>query len=204
MSFSPFDDFKASPAELERFAALLASDPDANLQRRFEFFLDQDAEAATQKLGFVPLIEKNGFTCIHVPGAPPKSPGGRAGKDLVFSIGYWYSFGFPELMLLGGRGVGAEQLQPVLQQLGVELERVAADEPDDRPPPADRRAWLTERVQRFAPVAADVIRASGLPIHSLESPEPTFLEVHAYGYGWYFYRHFMDTVDVPLVLARVE
>jgi hypothetical protein len=192
VSFEPFDDFEASPAELARFAALLDEDPEKNLGERFEFFKRQDEHATEESLGFVPLIIENGFTCVGVPGEDED-------KDLAFSVGFFYSFGFPEVMLLADApGLGIEDLQPIL--MGAARSLIEEEEDEDE---LEDEALLQARAERLAEYVFDAIAERGLSTDAVASPDAAFLERYAYGYGWYFYRHFADTTQVPLLLARV-
>ncbi len=145
-----------------------------------------------ESLGFVPLVIENGFTCVVVPGED-------ADQDLAFSVGFFYSFGFPEVMLLADApGLGIEDLQPILMAAA---RRVVEDEEDDEG--LEDEALLEARAERLADYVLDAIAERGLATDAVTSPDAPFLERYAYGYGWYFYRHFADTTQVPLLLARV-
>ena len=64
-AFAPFDDFKATQADLDRFAKLLEEDPKANLIERFEFFCAQNEESAQQSLGFVCPAEEDVYAFVR-------------------------------------------------------------------------------------------------------------------------------------------
>lgn len=194
MAFDPFDDFEATPKDLERFARLLEEDPEANLIQRYDFFKKQDEDGTEQNLGFVPLIIENGFTCIGVPGEGSE-------KDLAFSVGFFYSLGFPEIMLLGeGKNLDVAKLQPIVQATAFRI--LDEDEEDDESLSDEK--LLDARAHRLAEYVFSAVEEAGLETEGVASPDAAFLDEYPYGYGWYFYRHFTDDVSVPLLLARLK
>jgi hypothetical protein len=192
--FGPFKDFKADKVELASWATL---DRAENLARRLAHFTKQNPSAVQRSLGFVPLIAQNRFTCVGVPGE-------RGKRDLVCSVGLFYSFGYPDLMLRGDDDQATvERLQPVIEAVG---RRIAAAEDTgpvdlDRP---DARAILNRRAPRLAAIVQEELRAAGLKTDRVRSPDRAFLDDYAYGYGFYFYCHFLKPMSVPLLMAGVK
>ncbi len=191
-AFEPFEDFDADAPTLERFAQLLREDPVENLTQRFKYFAQQDPMGAMRHLGFLPNILKHGFTAVLMPETA-----------MVCSIGYWYSFRFPELMLVPAMpSATREKMQAALQAIGDELATRPPVDPDLWR--GDPQPFLHARAQELGQLCGRFFPPSGLTAKSLTQAGQAFLEAHPYGYGWYFYRHFADEVSVPLLCAYVS
>jgi hypothetical protein len=175
------DEFVATPAERAELAEVLRRDPRENLTRRHAFFRRQDPPNTRRWFGFVPLIIEHGFTCVAVPGEPGE-------RDLVYSVGFFYTFGHPELMLVAdGDRVRVEHLHAVILAVGALLAADVAAGPD--------------AVSRLA---VEALEAAGLSVTPPAPPDAAFLAAHAYGYGLNFYAHFADSTRVDLLAARVR
>ena len=183
MSFKPFSDFTASSSELEELQQLRDEDRLRNLERRHLFFLRQNPEVAQAKLGFVPLIGGNLATVIGVPGEGEK-------PDLAYTVGWWYFFQTPEVMLIGeGKG---QQMADALSRVTPRLLELSRD--------------LT-LPETYAPITAMVreeLAAAGLEAGEVGTPTADFLKTHPFGYGSYFYAHFLDDHRAPLLSAEVK
>lgn len=192
LAFEPFEDFDADPEAMTRFRQLLRDDARENLHVRFRHFAQQDAAASMRQLGFVPDILKSGFAVVHVP------------EDaMVFSVGYWYTFRYPEIMLLAqAPSASAERMQATLQAIGEKLAAL---------PPVPLNGWQTNpqaflkaRARELGKLFAEELAAQRLRADALENAQESFLDRHPYGQGWYFYRHFADDFRAPLLCARVS
>lgn len=183
LPFDPFTDFSATQKELAAFAGWLKKDRRDNLARRLDFFTEQDPVKTIENLGFVVKIVKHGYTCLAFP---------IDDEILAYSVGYYYSFGFPELMLVAPAGTSPESLSVVVTSLGDGLKSETA--------PDDFRAGAGVLARHASPA----LKKAGLRADRLESPQDATLDTYSYGFGWYFYRHFMDSARVPLLLARLR
>ncbi|HZU95876.1 MAG TPA: DUF4262 domain-containing protein [Planctomycetota bacterium] len=186
--FAPFADFDMTVEELSLLQRERDTDRAGNLERRMDHFVDQRPDLAMRKLGFVPNIMKNGFTCVGVPGEGESS-------DLAFSVGFFYSYGHPELMLVGASVVA---MQKVIEAIGQEIKRGG----EQVVGPRDKKK-LTENATRLVETLQKTLASQKLEAKKIAMPDEAFLEEYAYGYGWYFYRHFLDDANVPLLMARL-
>lgn len=190
-AFEPFEDFDADNETMARFRHLLRENALENLSERFRHFAQQDAAGAMSHLGFVPKIIQSGFTTVLVPD-----------DAMVFSVGYWYSFRHPEIMLLAASpSATTERMQAVLQAVG---ERLAAT------PPVALDGWaknpqtfLKARARELGVIFAEELAVQKLRTQALINAPEDFLDRHPYGHGWYFYRHFADDFRAPLLCAEV-
>ncbi len=187
-AFAPFGDFDATETDLALLMSARDSDREGNLERRMEHFTEQAPALVMRKLGFVPNVMKHGFTCVGI-------PGGGGSSDLAFSIGFFYTYGYPELMLVG-REVPA--MHRVVESIGQAIKKGGAAVVH----PPDRKK-LTENAGRLVELIKETLDAQGLRATGVSRPTPDFLEEYAYSYGWYFYRHFLDDATVPLLMARL-
>ncbi|HBP16954.1 MAG TPA: hypothetical protein DEA08_04045 [Planctomycetes bacterium] len=176
--FAPFDDFTATPGDLQRFAELAAEDPEANLIERFEFFLAQDEGTAQQLFGFVPIILRSGWVAIVTPQA--------GGETLAFSVGLHYRFGHPEILLVGA--IPPREAQAVINAVGAQVCMSSPGHSVESIGP-NPEAGITARYE----------------FERLDS-SAELLDRYPYGYGWYFYRHFTshDPREIPLLLGHAR
>lgn len=191
-AFEPFEDFDADADAMGRFRQLLLSDPAENLSQRFKFFAQQNPALAVQHLGFVPKIIKQGYACAYVP------------EDaMVFSIGFWYTYRYPELMLLpAAPSATPERMELVLSSIA---EKLASG------PPVDASGWqrnpqafLQARAREIGALFSEALSRQQLRAEALVNASEDFLNEHPYGFGWYFYRHFADDFRAPLLCAHVS
>ncbi|MCE7872172.1 hypothetical protein DYH09_17580 [bacterium CPR1] len=140
MSFEPFEDFQADEQTLAEFERLKREDRLENLSRRYLHFTEQNFRATLESLGFVPNIATNGFTNILV-----------QEENLVYTVGLFYSYSFPEIMLLGRSPAATpRRMRNVLQAVGEQLTDEHAVSPEvwqDNPPAFfQQRARLNEHL----------------------------------------------------------
>ncbi len=191
-AFDPFTDFAASKAELATLQKGRDEDRAGNLRRRMDFFVAQSAAKARKNLGFVPNIVQNGFTCVGVP-----AEGGN--RDLAFSIGLFYTFGFPELMLVGDSPeVDVRALNAIVQMTSQMCVKDGT-----RLTSAIDRKTLSANGAQLVGALQFAIESAGFTATWWGQPDEKFLGQYAYGYGWYFYRHFLDDAQVPLLAAKI-
>ncbi len=184
--FDPYDDFSADATSLGRFSLLLREDPLANLSERFQYFASQDHKLTMSKLGFVPEMLENGFT-------------GVPADECLFSIGYWYTHSFPELLLLpqGPRATLA-MMSEALREIGRKLPAGQPVHPALRASPA----FLAPRLEQLSELLTGVLQAHRLEARVGLVDEET-LTRYPYHQGWYFYRHFTGETQIPILCARV-
>lgn len=177
--------------ELLRFIQLRKDDPDMNLAERFQYFVTKNPILAEKRFGFVRKIAKHGFTVI-----------GIRELGLAYTVGLWYSYAFPELMLVAGQsGASMERMNGALQDTGELLwEEAPADEREWRPEP---RKFLEPRAQEIAHLAFSALRKHGLRTDAFHNAEPEFLKSYPFGYGWHFYQQFADENEVPILRAEL-
>lgn len=187
MSFEPFTDFTASPLDMQKFHDL---DRQQNLEQRHAFFVAQDAECAKSNLDFVPAMIKNGFAAVGVTGEP----------NMAYSIGYWYSYFTPELILVGE--VPIEKLQQVLTAIGKALAQAPGNEADFDASPS---AYLPTRVEVIGQHLMPALAQAGLKAETFTPADMKFLDQHPYGAGGYFYAHFLDNPWAsPILCSQVS
>ncbi|MCA8923825.1 MAG: hypothetical protein KDD82_18590 [Planctomycetes bacterium] len=182
MPFEPFDDFSATPDEHEELAALLWQDKRRNLLRRFTYFSDQDPERVVARMGFVPLVVQHGFATLSLSRS--------RGPSAVCTVGWFYSFGVPDVILIDTRWRVELDLGHALERAGKQLAQRGYR---FRGLPPERAA--SKAVRRGLQWAAQ-------PLRSLRPARDEDLELHPYGFGSYFYRHYMDRLDVPLLVGH--
>lgn len=182
MNYRDFADFTLDPAEVLRFTALAGQDRKQNLQVRWQRFLEQDAEKANQGMGFVSQIIGQGFSTISL--------GIAADQNLSYSVGFYYSFGFPELMLLSP-GSDGQAAARVLTHIGASLAAARL--------PLGSDTDVGTRAQSMAGLLMSGLAREGLEAEELEGADGAFLRQYPYAYGWYFYAHMLDRTDVPLL-----
>ncbi|MGE0492152.1 MAG: hypothetical protein AB7S38_23260 [Vulcanimicrobiota bacterium] len=184
MSFEPFSDYQASPEQVREFQTLERQD---NLVRRYAYFQQQNGPLTEQRLGFVPLVIENRFTCVAVPGA----------ENMACSVGFWYNFWSPELMLVGQ--VPMKSMHRTIEVMGAMLE-----DGNQQAYRQDPGGYLQARMKKMASVLGACLRELGLTTQALVPADDDFLDRHPYGYGGYFYAHFLDDPwSVPLVKAEL-
>lgn len=187
MSFEPFTDFIASPLELQPFHDL---DRQQNLEQRYAFLQQKNAECAKSNLDFVPAMIKNGFAAVGVTGEP----------NMACSVGYWYSFFTPELILVGE--VPIDKLQQVLTTIGKALAQAPGNQADFDASPAN---YLPTRVELIGQSLMPALAEAGLKADTFTPADMKFLEKHPYGVGGYFYAHFLDNPWAsPILCSQVS
>lgn len=98
--------------------------------------------------------------------------------DLTYSVGLFYRHGHPEIMVLS-RDDDTVNVKSTLDRLEREIADGKVVAKGDTLEIGDKKAVLE------APAEADLAK-------------------FPFGYGGFFYRHFMDTTEVPLLLARLD
>lgn len=180
--FGPYADFEATPEQHEELAALLWLDRRRNLMRRFDHFAQQDPDRTVTEFGYVPLVVRHGFATVSL--------SRFRGPSAVCSIGWFYSFGVPDVLLIDSRWRVELDLGHAVERAGRLLARRQGSLADLPPERAASKAviralqWAAQPLRRLAPADADA------------------LELHPYAKGRYFYRHFMDRTQVPLLIAH--
>ena len=175
--------------ELARLMRLRQDDPDLNIAERFQYFVSKDPILTEKQFGFVRKIVKHGFTVI-----------GIRELGLAYTVGLWYSYAFPELMLVAGEsGATLERMNGVLQDTGELLwEEEPVRESEWRPNP---REFLEPRAREIGQLAFAAMEKHGLKTDAFHNAEQDFLKAYPYGYGWHFYQHFADENEVPILRA---
>lgn len=160
-----FYDVDTSEAVAAQAAELLAGDRDENLSTRLSFF-DQ---LGLEHLDLAIIVHDEQWAWSVL-------PGDDGALDLSFTVGLFYRYGHPELM------VHSRDLDPVALK--------------------DAIAEVVTRAQDGETAKAGDPLTVGDVTVSFEVPTAADLAKFPYGYGVHFYRHFMDRTDVPLLLAR--
>src|SRR5581483_12269175 len=91
-------------------------DKKVNLEKRWEFFISENPEWTERKLGFTPLIIKNGWAVIYIPKEDKEEP------EFAYTIGLFYNYNHPELMMIGAH-LSAKEYQAVLNAFGTLIKK---------------------------------------------------------------------------------
>lgn len=191
MSFEPFEDFSIDEPTRAEFERLKRDDLLENLAQRYLYFTKQNPRAAMESLGFVSNIAKNGFTNVLL-----------QEENLVYTVGLFYSYTFPEIMLLGRSSAATPtKMRNVLQAVGESLS-------DEQPVPPE--AWqpnapvfFQQRARAMSTRYFQALAAEGLKCKTLTNASDDFLDRYPYGYGFYFYAHFLDDHRCPILCSEV-
>lgn len=192
MSFEPFEDFQADEQTMAEFERLKREDRLENLSRRYLYFTEQNLRATLESLGFVPNIARNGFTNILV-----------QEENLVYTVGLFYSYSYPEIMMLGRSPAATPQkMRNVLQAVGEKLvdeQPVSPEVWQDNPP-----AFFQQRARTMSKWYFQALASEGLKCNTLTNASNEFLDRYPYGYGFYFYAHFLDDHRCPILCSEVS
>ncbi len=164
----PFYDVHTSEAVSAQAAELLAGDRYENLDTRLSFF----EQLGLENLDLAVIVLQEQWAYSYFPAEE------EGGIDLAYTVGLFYRWGQPELMV-HSRGL---------------------EDPDVKAAVTE----LVERAQEGGTLAAgQTLTVAGKTV-TLEVPTEADLAARPYGYGMHFYRHFMDRTSVPLLLARFD
>lgn len=94
-----------------KYHPLLLKDRTENLKKRYEFFMAKDPKLANNDLKFVPAMIENQWIVKFF------YPDGSNVPNLAYSIGFFYSFNQPELMIIGG-DMRPEEYQAFINEIG--------------------------------------------------------------------------------------
>ncbi len=181
MAFEPFQDFEIDPDTHSEWKALKKQDRRANLTHRYKYLSQQNPTKARDFLASVPQIEQAGWAVKPIPE-----------EDFLYTIGYWYSWGYPEVMLFPRGRLSLQDLVPVLENIPAQF----TGGPFEQAPDDDR---LSERHGLLRSLVEKEAERLGLVIEQMGEPSEEMLDRFRYGYGWYFYAHFEDDISVPFL-----
>jgi hypothetical protein len=177
--------------ELLRLMQLRKDDPQLNLAERYQNFAARNPVLTEQRFGFVRKIVKHGFTVI-----------GIRELGLAYTVGLWYSYSFPELMLAAGSsGAEMERMNAALQDTADQLWRESPV--SQQVWRSDPRGFLEPRAYRLGALAFAALRAHDLRTDAWHNADADFLKRYPFGYGWHFYQQFADENEVPILCAQL-
>lgn len=171
-----------APADRPRFAALLLRDRKANLVERLAYFREKNSVEA-DAFDFLPKVIERGFVACAFRRGPKQT------SDLIYSVGFLYTYDWPEVLIVGeGDVVDLDRLYPIIDDIGRGLPREA-------PIPRDERPGRLRKLVRDA-AAKQRLEVEEVPFSTAELP---FVEMYPYGYGMRFYELFMDARILPIM-----
>jgi hypothetical protein len=202
---TPGYEFYIPEENLARFQALLEKDKSENLIARYNYFLEANEDLVRRRLGFVPIIYEYYWACIFIePDRQNKTP-------FAYSIGLFYEFAHPEVILIGG-DLNPDQYKYLINEIGCHVR-------DKGPLFVDkdyRDQLLPKSTTKIEDTGDDIVHIQ-LPYDegvfpSLKAPlifreyDATIENQFPCGFLYSFYRNFADMGDLrpPVLVADLR
>lgn len=156
----------------QKFHSLLIKDKTENLRKRLEFFMAKDPDFSKTKLRFVPRIIDHQWVVWFFYQKKTNEPA------LAYSIGFFYNFNQPEVMIIGGE-MKPEGYQALIDHLGNFIKSGGT--------------FLADKDY------SELFQVDG-PL-KFEQATKEILKEFPYGFGRAFYARFQDLEEAPPILV---